>query len=93
MKAHRNLRRRLLLPRLVSEKFGKEDDYNSLGRLYDSTRSSSKAHIANMESDTGLCDRTKRPQHVEDEAEDQGDAEVEAYEANLHKNPRNPALQ
>lgn len=46
-----------------------------------------------MEADTGLSDRTKRPEHVEDEAEDQGDteAEAEAYENNLHKSPRNPA--
>ena len=44
-----------------------------------------------MEGDTGLSDRTKKPEHVEDEAEDQGDTETEAYENNIHKHPRNPA--
>jgi hypothetical protein len=68
----------LLLPRQVSEKLGKDRDDDLL--------------ISNMEADTVLCDRTKRPEHVEDEAEDQGDAEAEAgaYDNNLHKNPRNP---
>jgi hypothetical protein len=81
----------LLLPRQVSEKLGKDrDDDLLISSAFDPP---SKAHISNMEADTVLCDRTKRPEHVEDEAEDQGDAEAEAgaYDNNLHKNPRNPA--